>query len=296
MKKTFMTAAIMLLAASVTVSAKKKEEVEILFGVKSGVVTISQDMGEMPDFGNFGGGAGFGGGRGGDRPAFNMSDMSEKIYFDDYGRKTARVTSYGDRITRTITIADSTYTINDTENTATVNPVFGSRRGGRGGMGGFGGFGMMGGVSVGTIGTIDWLNLDKKVIKKNKIKELGEETVAGVSCKKYSMRQTNAQMGTTTDITLWVYNGVVLKTETLNDWSTTPMTTTAVAFEQVAVPASTFELPEGCVVSQPQMRDFGGFGGGDFGGFGGGDFGGFGGGMGGMGGFGGGMGGFGGGF
>ncbi len=287
MKKSFMMAAVMLLAASVSVSAKKKEEKEILFGVKSGVVTISQDMGEMPDFGAMGGGRGFGGG---DMPAFNMSDMSEKIYFDDYGRKTARVTVYGERVTRTITIADSTYTINDTEKTATVNPVFGGRRGGgRGGM--MGGFGMMGGASVGVIGTIDWLNLDKKVIKKNKIKELGEEIVAGKSCKKYSYRIMNAQMGTTTNVTIWVYNGVPLKTETMNDWSNSPMTTTAVEFQEASVAKEFFELPEGCVVSQPQMRDFGGFGGGDFGGFGGGDFGGFGG-----GGFGGGMGGFGGGF
>jgi len=288
-----MMAAIMVLAASVTVSAKKKEEVEILFGVKSGIVTISQDMGdfEMPDFGAMGGGMGRPegmGGPGGGMQSFNMSDMSEKIYFDDYGRKTARVTTYGERVTRTITIADSTYTINDTENTATVNPTFGSRRGNRGGMGGGFGMGMMGGgASVGVIGTIDWLNLDKKVIKKNKIKELGESTVAGVKCKMYSYRITNAQMGMTSNVTISVYNGVPLETVTESDWST--MTTTAVAFQEVDVPASMFELPEGCVVSQPQMRDFGGMGGfgGDFGG----DFGGFGGGM---GGFGGGMGGFGG--
>ncbi|MCQ2057728.1 MAG: hypothetical protein MJY75_05910 [Bacteroidaceae bacterium] len=294
--KKFVVAAVLSAAVCVSVSAKK-EAAETVFGIKSGIITISTDM-EMPDFSQFagmGGGAGApagapaGGAMGGfDFANFDMSDMVEIIYFDDYGRKTARVTKSGERITRTVAIGDTTYTINETANTATAMPIFGGARGGRGGMGMMGGFGGMGGASIGTIGQIDWRNLDKKTIRRNKIQELGEETVAGVTCKKYSMSVVNQMMGSTTNTTLCVYEGVVLSTETLSDWSTTPTTSTAVQFEiNPNIPESTFQLPEGCEVSQPNFGGMGGFGGGFGGDFGGGMGGGFGGGMG--GGFGGGM-------
>lgn len=265
--KKYLFAAVMLAAVCVSANAKKEVK-EVLFGVKSGIITVSSDMGEMPDFSAMGGDfAAFGGN--GEIPTFDMSEMSEKIYFDDYGRKTATVSTYGERVTRTVAIGDSTYTINDTENTATVMPVFG----GRGGRGGGFGMGMMGGAQIGQIGQIDWLNLDKKTIKRNKIKELGEETVAGVTCKKYSMSPSN-QMGFTQNITICVYEGIPLSTVTESDWATTSQT--AVAFEANAnVPESMFTLPEGCKVSEPNFGGMGGFGG-DFGGFGG-DFGGFGG-------------------
>lgn len=269
MKKYFLAAAMI---AAVCVSANAKKEVqETVFGIKSGIITISSDM-EMPDFSQFAGmgGGAMGGAMGGgamgnfDFANFDMSDMVEIIYFDDYGRKTARVTKSGERVTRTVAIGDTTYTINETENTATAMPIFGGAngRGGRGGfgMGGFGGG--MGGASIGTIGQIDWMNLDKKTIRRNKIKELGEETVAGVTCKKYTMSPANA-MGMTSTTTLCVYEGVVLSTETLNDWSTTPITQTAVQFEPNAdIPASTFGLPEGCKVEQMNFGGMGGFGGG----------------------------------
>ncbi|MCQ2126033.1 MAG: hypothetical protein MJZ06_01145 [Bacteroidaceae bacterium] len=280
--KKYVLAAMMLAAVCVSANAKK-EKSEPQFGIKSGIITISSDM-EMPDFSEF---AGM---REGmtvpegmeDFMNFNPNDMVEMIYFDDYGRKTATVTKSGDRITRTVAIGDTTYTINEAKNTATAMPIFGGRGGRFGGMGM--GFGGMGGASVGTLGQIDWRNLDKKTIRRNKIKELGEETVAGVTCKKYTMSPVN-QMGMTTTTTLCVYEGIVLSTETLSEWNTTPVTQTAVKFEQNPnISESLFQLPEGCKVEQP---NFGGFGGG-MGGFGGGDFGGFGGGM---GGFGGGMGG-----
>ena len=151
-------------------------------------------------------------------------------------------------------------------------PIFGGR-GGRG----FGGMGM-GMMTLGEIGTIDWLNLDKKTIRRNKIQELGEETIAGVTCKKYSMATSNT-MGFSSKMEICVYKGILLSNKTESDWSTT--TQTAVGFEENAdIPASMFELPEGCEVEQMNFGGMGGFGGG-MGGFGG-DFGG------GMGGFGGG--------
>ena len=285
--------AALIMAVCVSTSAKKKEVKEVLFGVKSGTIVVSSDMGDMPDFSAMGMGGG-GLAAFGDSTflnmmnSFNSSDRQEQIFFDDYGRKTARVSIYGENITRTITLGDSTYTINETENTATVMPIFGGARNGRGG--GFGGF-SMGGAQIGQLGEIDWMNLDKKTIRRNKIKELGEEVVAGFTCKKYSMSPSN-QMGMTQDITVCVYEGIPLSTQTVSDWSTTSQT--AIKFlPNDDVPAEMFELPKGCKVSEMSMGGFGGgmMMGGDFGGFGGGMGGGFGGGM---GGFGGGMGGFGG--
>ena len=292
MKKIFMAA--LMMAVCLTAGAKKKEVKEVLFGVKSGVITVTSDMGDMPDFSAMGMGGGglaaFGDSTFLERMnSFNSGDMREQIYFDDYGKKTARISVYGENITRTISIGDSTYTINEKENTATVMPIFGGGRSGRsGGMGGFGGGFDMGGAQIGQLGEIDWMNLDKKTIRRNKIKELGEEVVAGVTCKKYSMSPSN-QMGFTQNITVCVYEGIPLSTVTESDWSTTSQT--AQNFIAEDVDPAFFTLPKGCKVSEMSMGGFGGdfmmMGGGDFGGFGGG---GFGGGMG--GGFGGGFGGF----
>lgn len=266
-----------ILAVCVATSAKKKEVQEVLFGVKSGVITVSSDMGEMPDFSAMGMGGGlaaFGDSTFLERMnSFNSGDMREQIYFDDYGKKTARISVYGENITRTISVGDSTYTINEKENTATVMPIFGGSRSGRGG--GFGGFGM-GGAQIGQLGQIDWLHLDKKTIRRNKIKELGEEEVAGVTCKKYSMSPSN-QMGFSQNITVCVYEGIPLSTVTESDWATTSQT--AMNFIAEDVDPAFFVLPKGCKVSEMSM---GGFGGGDFmmmggdfgGGFGGGGFGG----------------------
>ena len=291
MKKIMMAA--LMMAVCLSAGAKKKEAKEILFGIKSGVITVTSDMGEMPDFSAMGMGGGglaaFGDSTFLERMnSFNSGDMREQIYFDDYGKKTARISVYGDNITRTISIGDSTYTINEKENTATVMPIFGGSRNGRsGGMGGFGGGFGMGGAQIGQLGTIDWRNLDKKTIRRNKIKDLGEEVVAGVTCKMYSMSPSN-QMGFTQNITVCVYEGIPLSTVTESDWATTSQT--AQNFIAEDVDPAFFVLPKGCKVSEMNMGGFGGgdfmMMGGDFGGFGGGGFGG------GMGGFGGGFGGF----
>ena len=293
MKKIMMAA--LMMAVCLSAGAKKKEVKEVLFGVKSGVITVTSDMGDMPDFSQMAAMGGGGVAAFNDSAflarmnSFNSSDMREQIYFDDYGKKTARITQYGDNITRTIAIGDTTYTINELENTATAMPIFGGARGGRSGMGCFGGGFGMGGAQIGQLGEIDWMNLDKKTIRRNKIKELGEEVVAGVTCKKYSMSPSN-QMGFTQNITVCVYEGIPLSTVTESDWSTTSQT--AQNFIAEDVDPAFFVLPKGCKVSE---QNFGGFGGGDFmmmggdfggGGFGGGGFGGgFGGGMGGFGGF-----------
>ena len=224
---------------------------------------------------------------------FDPSTMVTKIYFDDYGKKTVTVTSRGEAgTTRSLAIGEDNYTINDAEKSATKMPSFGGRRGGNGGGGrGMGmGMGMMGGMGAQTTPMFDWENLDAKTIKKNKIKELGEEEVAGVMCKKYSV--TTSSQGYSTEQTLWIYKNLTMKSESVTDFGT--MGQTVEKLEETDVDQSLFELPKDYKVEEMQMGNFGG---GMGGGFGGGDFGGggFGGGMGG-GGFGGGMGGFGGGF
>ena len=318
-----MVAAMMLAAVSLSVNAAKKDKKEAsepVLGIKSGVITMANNMGQFGGgAGGFGGGAGmgmggFGGGAGmgmggGQRPQgqggqgqrqmnFDPSTMVTKIYFDDYGKKTVTVTTRGEAgTTRSLAIGEDNYQINDAEKSATKMPSFGGRRGGQGGGGRGMGMGMMGGMGMGaqTTPMFDWENLDAKTIKKNKIKELGEEEVAGVMCKMYSVTQSN--QGYQTQMTLWIYKNLTMKSETITDYGT--MGQTVEKLEETEVDPSLFELPADYKVEEMQMNFGGGagMGGGFGGGMGGGDFGGggFGGGMGG-GGFGGGMGGFGGGF
>ena len=317
-----MVAAMMLAAVSMSVNAAKKDKKEAsepVLGIKSGVITMANNMGNFTGgaggfgggagMGGFGGGAGmggFGGGQGmGQRPQgqggqrgqggaqrqmnFDPSTMVTKIYFDDYGKKTVTVTERGEAGTsRSLMIGEDNYTINDAEKSATKMPSFGGRRGGNGGGRGMGMGMMMGGMGAQTTPMFDWENLDAKTIKKNKIKELGEEEVAGVMCKKYSLTQSN--QGYSTDMTVWIYKNLTMKTETVSDYGT--MGQTVEKLEETDVDQALFELPKDYKVEEMQMGNFGG----GMGGFGGGDFGGGAGGFGGgAGGFGGGAGGFGGG-
>ena len=310
-----MMAAMMLAAVSLSVNAAKKdkkESSEPVLGIKSGVITMANTMGNFSGgagMGGFGGGAGmggFGGGQGmGQRPQgaqggqrgqggqgqrqmnFDPSQMVTKIYFDDYGKKTVTVTSRGEAgTTRSLMIGEDNYTINDAEKSATKMPSFGGRRGGGQGGGRGMGMGMMG-MGAQTSPMFDWENLDAKTIKKNKIKELGEEEVAGVMCKKYSLTQSN--QGYSTEMTVWIYKNLTMKSESVTDFGT--MGQTVEKLEETDVDQSLFELPKDYKVEEMQMGNFGG----GMGGFGGGDFQGGGGFGGGAGGFGGGMGGFGGG-
>lgn len=300
-----MVAAMMLAAVSLSVSAAKKDKKEVadpVLGVKSGVMTMANNMGNfsggagMGGFGGQFGGQGFGGGQGmgGQRPQggqgqrgqggqgqrqmnFDPSQMVTKIYFDDYGKKTVTVTSRGEAgTTRSLQIGEDNYQINDAEKTATKMPSFG-RRGGQGGQRGGMMGGMMGGMGAQTTPMFDWENLDAKTIKKNKIKDLGEEEVSGLKCHVYSVTQSN--QGYSTQMTVWIYKNITIKSESVTDFGT--MTTTIEKLEETDVDPALFELPSDYKVEEMQMNFGGGAGMG--GGFGGGA-GGFGGGAGGMGG------------
>ena len=203
--------------------------------------------------------------------SFDPSQMETKIYFDDYGRKTVTVTKMGEeRTTRTVVIDGYTYTINETENTATKMQA-GANMGRGGMMGGFGG-GMGGGMMTANTKTpIDWENLDAKTMKKNKITDLGEDEVAGMKCHKYQIKSTDNQ-GYTNLQTVCVYKNIVLSTATESEMFSTSQS--AAKFEACDVPASLFQLPEGCQVTERNFGGRGGMGGGFGGGMGGGDFGG----------------------
>ncbi len=80
-------------------------------------------------------------------------------------------------------------------------------------------------------------------IIKYKIKEIGEETVAGKTCKKYSLQQE--QMGQTIDCEVSVWNGIVLKT-VMKMGMVEVMSQTATEIQENAeVESSKFEIPEG---------------------------------------------------
>ena len=102
-----MVAAMMLAAVSLSVNAAKKDKKEVsepVLGIKSGVITMANNMGQFQGFGGGMGGGQFGGGQrpqgapqggrggqGGQRGErqmnFDPSQMVTKIYFDDYGKK-----------------------------------------------------------------------------------------------------------------------------------------------------------------------------------------------------------------
>lgn len=211
-----------ILAAALLVFAVSANAQDAIYGIKSGIITTEMDM-----MGN---------------------NIVSKQYFDDYGKKVATVSEGGmmggSGETRTITDADGArITINEAEKTATKMPS----------MGGFGG-GMMGGGAA-----INWMKLDDQMMKDNNIKALGEETIAGKACKKYSVT-SEGFMGEQTQ-TVWIYEGITMKSSTaMGDFGEMVQTVTKLE-ENVAVDAKMFTVPEGIEVTEFDMSQFGGFGG-----------------------------------
>lgn len=90
---------------------------------------------------------------------------------------------------------------------------------------------------------INYRKITPTDIIKYKIKEIGEETVAGKTCKKYSLQQE--QMGQTIDCEVSVWNGIVLKT-VMKMGAVEVMSQTATEIQENAeVESSKFEIPEG---------------------------------------------------
>ena len=151
------------------------------------------------------------------------SEMGETtIYFDNYGALEAqkmKMNFMGNEMDMTILRKDGkTYMINASEKQVQEMPD--------GGMGG---------------NSINFLNLTDAVKSANKIKEAGKETILGKECTKYTMEAS--QMGMTMTQTVWVWEGIALKT--LTDGGQFTFGNEAVKLEEnVEIPASTFEIPK----------------------------------------------------
>lgn len=93
---------------------------------------------------------------------------------------------------------------------------------------------------------INYLNLTPETIEKYSIKELGEETIAGKPCKKYSVQMTQAGQTVNGEVSVW--KGIVLKA-TMSLGMVEILNQTAVEIQENAeIAPSTFEVPEGVVI------------------------------------------------
>ncbi len=151
------------------------------------------------------------------------SEMGETtVYFDNYGALEAqkmKMNFMGNEMDMTILRKDGkTYMINASEKQVQEMPD--------GGMGG---------------NSINFLNLTDADRAANKIKEAGKETILGKECTKYTMEAS--QMGMTMTQTVWVWQGIALKT--LTDGGQFTFGNEAVKLEEnVEIPASVFEIPK----------------------------------------------------
>jgi catabolite regulation protein CreA len=168
-----------------------------------------------------------------------MDMMGQKIvqqnYFDDYGVKQATVMEMMGQKMRSIEVDGKNVVIDDAAKTAISMPGMGPQMGGN--------------------NKINFLNLDEKTIKKNKIKEEGQEEVAGKMCTKYSYRML--MMGQGVNVHAWVYKGITLKTAIRTDFG--EMVTKATKVEEdIQVDPALFVLPEGVEVQEMDMSMMGG--------------------------------------
>ena len=168
-----------------------------------------------------------------------MDMMGQKIvqqnYFDDYGVKQATVMEMMGQKMRSIEVDGKNVMVDDAAKTAISMPGMGPQMGGN--------------------NKINFLNLDEKTIKKNKIKEEGQEEVAGKMCTKYSYRML--MMGQGVNVHAWVYKGITLKTTIKTDFG--EMVTKATKVEEdIQVDPALFVLPEGVEVQEMDMSMMGG--------------------------------------
>jgi len=95
---------------------------------------------------------------------------------------------------------------------------------------------------------VNYLQLTPEVKEKYKLKETGQENVAGKPCTTYSMEMT--QMGVTAYVKAWVWKGIPLKTET----SAAGMVLTSEKVidiqENAVVPADKFIVPKGVSIQK----------------------------------------------
>lgn len=138
--------------------------------------------------------------------------VESKNYFDDYGNLQASVTSaFGMELT-TISRDGKTYMVNAAAKQVQEMPVQES---------------------------VNYLDLRDEVVAKYKIKEVGNETVVGKECVKYTMEVS--QMGQTAHITVSVWQGIPMKTVT--SVSGTDVAATITEIVEEPVDAALFTVP-----------------------------------------------------
>lgn len=138
--------------------------------------------------------------------------VESKNYFDDYGNLQASVTSaFGMELT-TISRDGKTYMVNAAAKQVQEMPVQES---------------------------VNYLDLTDEVVAKYKIKEVGNETVVGKECVKYTMEVS--QMGQTAHLTVSVWQGIPMKTVT--SVSGTDVAATITEIVEEPVDAALFTVP-----------------------------------------------------
>lgn len=95
---------------------------------------------------------------------------------------------------------------------------------------------------------VNYLNLSPEIIEKFKVKENGEEEVAGKPCKKYSLEIT--QMGQTAQVSTWVWKGLVLRSEMGANGMVVMKETVTEIEENPVVPTDKFVVPDGITIPQ----------------------------------------------
>ena len=151
----------------------------------------------------------------------------QDIYFDDYGAKQAMVVEMRGQKMRGIEVDGEMVMINDAENTAVKMPAMGM-----------------------TNEKINFLDQSPKNIRRNKIKEIGKETLLGKECTIYTVAVF--MMGNVVKQTVWVYKGITLRSVSKSDFGDMNQTATKIE-ENVEIPASMFTLPAGVKVEEMQM-------------------------------------------
>jgi hypothetical protein len=146
-------------------------------------------------------------------------DVSQTLYFDDYGAKKSTVMVMdimGQNVTTiTITKDGYVYTFNPDKKTGTKTAVKRNQD-----------------------ANIDFKNLSKEMEKKMNLKNLGRENFIGKVCDKYSIDYTDMQMKGT----FLVWEGIALKTD-VKVSSTTMLIIAKKIQENAAIPADKFEVP-----------------------------------------------------
>ncbi len=150
--------------------------------------------------------------------------MTGTQYFDNYGQKEAALmvaeTPMGKTEIKSLQFSDTTYSINMAQK--------------------------IGQKVIAPEKPINYQNLTPETIEKYSIKELGEETIAGKPCKKYSVQMTQAGQTVNGEVSVW--KGIVLKS-TMSLGLVEILNQTAVEIqENVEIAPSTFEVPEGVVI------------------------------------------------